>query len=180
MFNQAMLPEVEVYSVLSNARRREVLTELWKQPESMSLRDLSERIATTESGERPAPRALRGSVYNALHQTHLPKLDSLGLVVYDPNRKTVRVCSQAGQLNRYMDVTTRIGVTWGEYYRALGVVGLVVTVGSLAAVPLLSTVDPLIPATACLLLFAGSTIYQLYAGRLGTGGQVTRLLARFF
>jgi len=91
MFDQAMLPEVEVYGVLSNARRREVLTELWTQPESLSLRELSERIAATESEQTPAPRALRESVYNSLHQTHLPKMDDLGLVVYDPNRDGARL-----------------------------------------------------------------------------------------
>jgi len=180
MFDQAMLPEVEVYGVLSNARRREVLTELWTQPESLSLRELSERIAATESEQTPAPRALRESVYNSLHQTHLPKMDDLGLVVYDPNRKTVHVCSRAGQLSRYMDVTTRAGVTWGEYYRALGVIGLFVTVGSLSSVPVLSVVDPLVPATICLLCFAGSTLYQLCAGRFGVRGQFRRLYGRLF
>lgn len=80
MFQRSALPEVDVYHVLSNARRREALAELWAQPEALSLRELSERIATTESGESPAPRALRESVYNALHQTHLPKMDDLGLV----------------------------------------------------------------------------------------------------
>ena len=178
MFQRAGLPEVEVYGVLSNARRREALAELWGQPDALSLRELSERIAATESGQTPAPRALRESVYNALHQTHLPKLDALELVVYDPDRKTVQVCSRAGHLARYMDVTTRAGVTWGEYYRGLGVVGLFATVGSLASVPVLSAVDPLVPATGFLLAFAVSTLYQLGAGRLGTRGRIARLCGR--
>ncbi|QAU14041.1 hypothetical protein EKH57_15760 [Halorubrum sp. BOL3-1] len=180
MFQQATLPEVEVYEVLSNARRRKALTELWAQPDTLSLRELSERIAATESGQTPAPRALRESVYNALHQVHLPKLDALGLVVYDPDRKTVRVCSRASHLSRYMDVTTRAGVTWGEYYRGLGIVGLFATVGSLASVPVLSAVDPLVPATVFLLVFAISTLYQLGVGRLRLRGRITRLYRRLF
>jgi hypothetical protein len=180
MFQRSALPEVEVYHVLSNARRREALAELWTQPEALSLRELSERVAATESGQSPAPRALRESVYNALHQTHLPKMDELGLVEYDPDRKLVRVCAQAGHLGRYMDVTTRAGVTWGEYYRALGVVGLFATVASLASVPGFSAIDPLVPSTAFLVFFAVSTAYQLVAARLGARGRLARLRARLF
>ena len=180
MFQRSVLPEVEVYRVLSNARRRETLAELWGQPEPVSLRELSEAIAATESGSHPAPRALRESVYNALHQTHLPKMDDLGLVAYDPDRKTVSACAEARQLGRYMDVTTRLGVTWGEYYRALGVAGLFITVASLAAVPGFAAVDPLIPATGFLGAFAASTVYQLLAERLGVRGRIKRLCARLF
>ena len=180
MFQRSALPEVEVYHVLSNARRREALAELWTQPEALSLRELSERVAATESGQRPAPRALRESVYNALHQTHLPKMDELGLVEYDPDRKLVRVCAQAGHLGRYMDVTTRAGVTWGEYYRALGVVGLFATVASLASVPGFAAVDPLVPATGFLVCFAVSTAYQLMAAQHGVRGRLARLRAKIF
>jgi len=180
MFQRSALPEVDVYHVLSNARRREALAELWSQSEPLSLRELSERIATTESGQDPAPRALRESVYNALHQTHLPKMDDLGLVAYDPDRKQVRVRSRAGHLGRYMDITTRAGVTWGEYYRALGVLGLFTTVASLASVPFFVIVDPLVPATSFLVFFAISTLYQLGGARLGPRGRLARLRARLF
>jgi hypothetical protein len=179
MFERAGLPETEVYYVLSNARRREALAVLWAQPEALSLRELSERLATAESGLTPAPRPLRESVYNALHQTHLPKLDELGLVAYDPDRKLVRALPGAGQLGRYMDVTTRAGITWGEYYRALGVVGLFLTVASLAAAPGFVALDPLVPATVSLAAFAVSTSYQLFAARLGARGRLSRFRGRF-
>ena len=180
MFQRSVLPEVEVYHVLSSARRRETLAELWGQPEPVSLRELSEAIAATESGSHPAPRALRESVYNALHQTHLPKMDDLGLVVYDPDRKMVSVRPEAKHLVRYMDVTTRVGVTWGEYYRALGVVGLFATVASLASVPGFAVVDPLVPASGFLVCFAVSTAYQLMAAQLGARGRLARLRAKLF
>ena len=180
MFQRAVLSEVEVYHVLSNARRREALAELWSQSEALPLRELSERIAATESGHRPAPRAHRESVYNALHQTHLPKMDDLGLVVYDPDRKVVSARPEAKHLGRYMDVTTRVGVTWGEYYRALGVVGLFATVASLASIPGFAAVDPLVPATGFLVCFAVSTAYQLMAAQRGVRGRLARLRAKIF
>jgi hypothetical protein len=177
MFGRVTLPETEIYHVLSNSRRRAVLGILWRRPEPVTLREVSEEIAAREAGERPAPRALRESVYNALHQTHLPKLDALGLVQYDHHRKLVEAQPAAGQLGRYMDVTTRMGLSWGEYYRALGVIGLFVTVASLASAPGFGAIDPLIPATGFLGAFALSTGYQLASSPVGWGARVARHVA---
>jgi hypothetical protein len=164
MLQRASLAESDVHHLLSNPRRRETLTALLdSRGEVLSVRELSEAIATTESGEQPAPRPLRESVYNTLHQTHLPKLDSFGIVNYDADRKLVHPRPEAGQLHRYMDTVTPVGVTWGEYYRALGIFGLCAVVGSLAGLPGLGALDPLVFATAALTLFALSTVYQLYA-----------------
>ncbi|MDZ7746618.1 MAG: hypothetical protein U5K28_08985 [Halobacteriales archaeon] len=161
---------------MSNPRRRETLAVLGESSTTYTLRELSEMLATAESGLDPAPRALRESVYNALHQTHLPKMDSLGLVAYDADRKTVTALPQSRQLTPYMDVVTRAGVSWGEYYRALGLVGLVATTTTLADVPLVGAVDPLVPATVFLALFAVSTAYQLIGDSIRS--RVHRLLRR--
>jgi hypothetical protein len=169
MLQRAILPEVDVYHILSNQRRREALTELWKHPEPVSLRELSEAIAATEAGSYPAPRPLRKSVTNTLHQTHLPKMHKAGIVIYDSDSKIVTPCPESKQIRRYMDVTTRWGVTWGEYYRALGIIGLFFTVVALAFEPEFAVINPLIPATVSLCLFAVSTIYQLISARVDIG-----------
>ncbi|MFC7131994.1 MULTISPECIES: DUF7344 domain-containing protein [Salinibaculum] len=175
MFQKVSIPESDVYYLLSNPRRRETLTLLWRCPDEVSLRELSEQIASTESGETPAPRALRESVYNALHQTHLPKLDEFGLVAYDPNRKLVRPRREGRHLSRYMDTVTPAGITWGEYYRGLGIGGLFAVVASLADLPGFAAVDPLVFASGALGLFALSTAYQLVSG---TSGRLAALRAR--
>lgn len=161
MFKRLSIPETDVYHLLSNSRRRTALTVLWQQSEAMTLRELSERIAAAETGETPAPRDRRESVYNALHQTHMPKLASFGLVEYDGDRKTVRPRRESRQLSQYMDTITAAGVTWGEYYRTLGIGGLFAVVASLAKLPLFAVVDPLVFASVTLGLFACSTLYQL-------------------
>jgi hypothetical protein len=165
MFPHASIPESDVHHLLSNARRREALTALWRRPEETTLRELSELIAAAEAGVTPAPRPLRESVYNALHQTHLPKLQAFGLVEYDPDRKLVRPRPESRHLHRYMDTVNGFGVTWGEYYRALGIGGLCSVVASLADVPAFGAVDPLVFASGSLALFALSTGYQLVGGR---------------
>ena len=178
MFHRCAIPEVEIYRVLSNSRRRETLAVLWTRSDTVTLRELSETIAAAEYGEMPAPRPLRESVYNALHQTHLPKLDELGLVSYDPIRKSVRSRPAANHLGRYMDVMTRAGISWGEYYRTLGVFGLFATVTSMVGVPGFAAVDPLVPATIFLGLFAVSTGYQLTVASFGLRGRLAQLRNR--
>lgn len=177
----SIAPET-VFEVLSNERRRHVLDYLKHRDERVTVRDLSEQVAALENGieRREVTPKERKRVYTALHQTHLPKMHELGVVAYDPDRKTVSACPEAGHLGRYMDVTTRLGVTWGEYYRALGVVGLFATVASLASAPGFAGVDPLIPATGSLGAFAASTVYQLLAARLGARGRLARLRGRLF
>lgn len=164
MFQSPALGESEVHYVLSNPRRRQTLAVLLSGADAVTVRDLSEQIAATESGTTPAPRPLRESVYNTLHQTHLPKLDEFGLVEYDSDRKLVYPRREARQVTRYMDTLSPLGVTWGEYYRALGVGGLFGVVASLADVPALGGVDPLVVASGTLALFAVSTAYQLWPG----------------
>jgi hypothetical protein len=167
MSPHASIPESDVHHLLSNARRRETLTVLWRRPEETTLRELSELIASAEAGVTPAPRPLRESVYNALHQTHLPKLHKFGLVEYDSDRKLVRPRPESRQLHRYMDTVNGLGVSWGEYYRALGIGGLCSVVASLADLPGFGAVDPLVFASGSLSLFAFSTGYQLLAARGG-------------
>lgn len=176
LFKQPPLAESDIYYLLSNQRRRETLSILWSDPRPLSLRELSERIAAAESGVDPAARPLRESVYNALHQTHLPKLHEFGLVEYNPDRKVVRLTANSHSLSRYMDNVTRVGITWGEYYRGLGIVGLFGVVASLAGVPGFGAVDPLLVATGGLTLFAFSTVYQLATTRIGVKSRLQMLI----
>lgn len=161
MFARHPIPEPDVYHLFSNFRRREVMTILWRNATDISLRELSELIAETEAEVSPAPRGLRESVYNALHRTHLPKLDEFGLLEYDPDRKHVRPVPDSRRYSRYMDTLSPVGLSWGEYYRGLGVAGLFATVASLAHVPVFEIVDPLIFSSGALTLFSLSTLYQL-------------------
>jgi DNA-binding transcriptional ArsR family regulator len=165
MFNSQSIPEQEVYTLLSNPRRLRTLDHLRRRPNSVPLRELSEIIAAAESGETPAPRQVRATVYVSLHQTHLPKLDELGIVDYDRDRKEVRPLGRARQLGPYMDVMTRFGVSWGGFYRWLGVVGLFVILTAQMGLPGMSVLDPLLWTTTFLGLFALSTAYQLWGIR---------------
>ncbi|WP_439026232.1 DUF7344 domain-containing protein [Haloarchaeobius sp. DT45] len=159
------LQECDIHQILSNPRRRETLRVLNQTAGTITLRELSELIATVESGEEPAPRNVREAVYISLHQTHLPRLDELGILEYDSGRKNVELLDGARDVNIYMEVVTPHGITWAEFYRGLGAVGLCTVVAALADVPGVAMIDPLLWASGFLTLFAGSTTYQLWKHR---------------
>jgi len=165
MFRRHRITDADAYRLLSNPRRRETVASLIETGEGeISLRDLSERVATRETGLEPAPRTHRASVYNALHQTHLPTLQTFDLVEYDRDRKLVRPQPAVRSLHRYMDTEAWLGLSWGEYYQLLGITSLCAVVAVLADLPYVSGLDPLALTTGALALFALSAAAQLTRG----------------
>jgi len=159
------IDETEVYDILRNDRRRQVLRHLRRSVGSMSLRNLARQIASEETGESPPPKNIKRSVYNSLHQTHLPKLDRKGVIQYDKNRKVVELSDEARNINRYLDMTAPFGLTWGEFYRTIGTIGLLAVVLSLIEAPLIAAVPPLLLASSFLAIIAVSTAAQLWRNR---------------
>lgn len=129
------------------------------------MRELSVSIAERESGESPPPTNLRESVYNSLHQTHLPKMDREGVVIYDKDRKTVELDGPAREVDLYMEIVAPYGITWASYYRLLCTVGFL---GFLAAQTDLfgfSVVDEVLLVTLLLVALGLSASYQLWNRR---------------
>jgi uncharacterized protein with GYD domain len=155
----------EVHEILRNSRRQLVIEHLNQRMEPISLRVLAEDIAAIETGKSPPPRKARDSVYNSLHQTHLPKLDDMGVVEYDKDRKIIRHRRRAKQVSRYMRLVTDSGISWAELYRTVGVIALVAIVGAEADAPLIGGVSVLLLATVCLAIFAVTTAYQMWTLR---------------
>ncbi len=159
------IDEREIHDILRNWRRRMVIKELKSSAGSMTLRELAETLAESESGESPPPRNVRNSVYNSLHQTHLPKLDDAGVVSYDTDRKTVSLESQARDVDLYMEVVTQYGITWATFYRRLMTLALLTLLGAEVGVPLLSSTPSLLLHGAFLATVAASSLYHLWSER---------------
>jgi hypothetical protein len=155
------LAESEIHDVLRNDRRRLVLERLGERSEAQSVSDLAEYIAAEESGEDPPPRNVRQSVYVSLHQTHLPKLDELGIVAYDADAKLVSRAENADDVAVYMEVVPKNAISWAEYYLAVSLVGIAALVAHAVGVPVLAGVDPRILAGVLLLVVALSAGYHI-------------------
>ncbi|MFB6123506.1 MAG: hypothetical protein ABEJ78_08610, partial [Haloferacaceae archaeon] len=135
--SDATLTEGEIHDVLRNDRRRLVLERLRDHGGSETVAELAEFIAAVEAGTSPPPRNVRQSVYVSLHQTHLPKLDELGIVTYDPNEKTVSLAAGAERVAPYMDGSTNAQASWTEFFAGVSLLGLVGVALAAAGVPLL-------------------------------------------
>jgi hypothetical protein len=163
-FRQPRLDEAEVYDVLDNERRRRALLHLRRRAGETDLGDLADAVARLETPERPVPSDCRESVYNALHQTHLPKLEGLDVVDYDRETKTVRLQHSAQVLDRHLDWGGST-VSWAECYQLLGVGSLLAVLFVELDLLFLSAVETLPAVTAALLALAGVGLYQLWSRR---------------
>ena len=154
------LEAVEIHEVLSNERRQMILQLLREDGDAMSARELSERIAELETGESPPPRNIRQSAYVSLHQTHLPKLDELGIIDYDQSAKTVHLNKRAEQVSVYMETVPKYGISWSEYYLGVALIGLLLVVASQMGVPVIASVSTVVLSGFVFLLIAASATYQ--------------------
>lgn len=155
------LERTEIHDILRNDRRRRVLKSLREHDGPLSVRELSERLATAETGEDPAPRNVRQSVYVSLHQTHLPKLEELGVIDYDTETKEVALAEAIDDVTVYMEVVPRNDLSWAEYYLGLGILGLLLVVAHSMGVPTVSAIDVRLWAVAVLVTLVVSAVYQL-------------------
>ena len=165
MYRSSTLDETEIHTVLSNRRRRRVLQHLGKTGGRINVWELSRMIAEAETNTSPPPAELHKSVYSSLHQTHLPKLQEMDIVNYDRELNEIELRERARDVRVYMEVVSKYGITWAEYYQLLGTLGLFTIVAALVEVPIISTVDPLLWASLFLAIVGVTSIYQLWMNR---------------
>jgi len=165
-----------VFETLSNRRRRYVLHYLKRIGEPTTVRDLSEQLAAWEfdvarADVRPKQRK---RLYTALHQTHLAKMDQLGVVTYDRNRGTVELTDSVEQFDIYFDMVGRADIPWSQFYLALGV--LFTSLTSLAVLGIRPFSTLLGPTTvlAAGVLFTAIALYHVVRDRQQVLGSADR------
>mgnify|MGYP000454067612 FL=1 len=155
------LDPADIHDVLRNDRRRLVLERLRASEATETVRDLAEFIAGVEADETPPPRNVRQSVYVSLHQTHLPKLDELGIVTYDSSAKEVTLAQHADEVAVYMEIVPKYALSWGEYYFGVGLLGLMTLLAERIGVPVLATMDASLLGGLFLAVVTLSAAYQV-------------------
>ena len=119
--NRTQLSEPEIHDVLRNERRRETLRCLRSHAGEAHLDDLTNTIVRREGGTAPESSDLRRSVYSSLHQTHLPKLDTVGVINFDRRRGSVELNGKAEDVFQYMSYTPERNLFWSRVYLAVAV-----------------------------------------------------------
>jgi len=120
---QEELTQDVVFDILSSSRRRYVLFYLRQADEPVELNDLAEHVAAWEN-ELPVEELSdqqRKRVYVSLYQTHIPKLDSIGLVDYDQESGLVELTDRALEIDSYLSVSTST-IPWQQFYLGLALV----------------------------------------------------------
>lgn len=154
------LKAIDIHEVLSNSRRQHAIEILRDAGGKLSARELSERIAEAETGESPPPSNIRQSVYVSLHQTHLPKLDDLGIVNYDSDSKTIELLDRAREVSIYLETVSKYGLSWSEYYLGVSLLGLLLIIASEMGVPVIGSLSTITLAIGTFVLIMVSAVYQ--------------------
>jgi DNA-binding transcriptional ArsR family regulator len=78
----------ELFAMLSHPGRRYVLSYLLQEDDSIPTQELVEHVLskTNPPSDLTEPQ-FRGQVAARLHHTHLPRLDAVDLIAYDPDKQ---------------------------------------------------------------------------------------------
>ncbi|MFW6317032.1 MAG: DUF7344 domain-containing protein [Halorubrum sp.] len=146
----------EVFEVLSSSRRRLILYHLHRRGGRAVLRDLASDTAKAESEDDVDDDVVK-RFYISLYQTHVPKLEEVGLVRYDSDSKTVSLTDRIEEVEAILETESEPERRWALYYGALAVVG-----SALAVAQLLGAFPPAtsIVFVAALLLLAAFQYYE--------------------
>lgn len=144
------LTKDDVFEVLSSSRRRQILYHLHRRDGHADLRSLARDTATdeTDETEETVDSDVVKRFYISLYQTHIPKLEQVGLVRYDSDDKTVTLTDRVDDVARVLNEDTDPDRQWPLYYGALALVGVAIAVAQLL------TVFSALPS----LLFAGAVM----------------------
>ncbi len=121
---QPQLSKSDIFGVLQNDRRR-LMLELLRNQGSQSVRSLSEEIARIESQNEEPKENVRKSIHVSLLQTHIPKMESLGIVAYHKEQDIVKLLPASQDLDIYMENVKKGGIRWSKFYLGLSIFAVV-------------------------------------------------------
>lgn len=138
--DQVILSQDEAYDLLSNARRRFVISYLRSQDGPVALNELSQRLAAQEN-DTPVDELTDQQIkriYVSLYQTHLPKLEEAELIEYDRDRSVLELREAADRLDEYLPTEESEERSWQLVYGVLAGIGLLVyvVVGFVPSIPI--------------------------------------------
>ncbi len=124
------IPRDQVFSMLSNRRRRWVLDALTQQDsDAADFRTVVDAVSAREYDVDPAELSWkqRKRIYTALRQSHLPKLDDTGIIDYDRDRGTVELTEEAKEVQLYLEYVPSHDIPWSYCYFAFAALGFVMS-----------------------------------------------------
>ena len=160
--DQTGLDDATMFDILGNERRRVCLHCLAEHETALSVSALGQQVASIVADAETDSDELYDSVYISLCQTHLPKLDAVGLVEYEQDQKQVCQGPRFGAIRDQFEAARTTEEQSSDSFRPETVVRvLTVAIGAAAVVspPAARTVLLLgLVAVHCLVLILASAI----------------------
>jgi hypothetical protein len=170
MYRTGALGE-DVFSILSNQRRRYAVRACQQLDAPFELGELAEYVAAEECG-KPLSEVTseeRRRVYTSLQQVHIEKLEDAGVI--ECERKTIEPTERLEELEFYLEVVPGGEIPWAEYYLGLsGVAAALVASAWFGVYP--DALTGYVWASLVVALFAvsaGVHYFQTKRNRLGSG-----------
>lgn len=163
----------ELFTLLSNERRRYALHACKGADRPVSLSELAEQVAAWEY-DKPIEEVSaeeRRRVYTSMQQTHLPAMADAGILEVED--KQVVLGDRAREVEFYLEVVPEGSIPWGMYYLGLSVVAAGV-VGAVWLGIYPDWIPGLAWAGLIVAAFGLSAIVHVWRerqSRLGTGGK---------
>lgn len=149
------LTQDTVFEILSNSRRRFMLSYLHEHDGPVDLMDLANEIAAWENDTPVEELTDKQSkrVYVSVYQTHVPKLVSTNLIEYDSESGLIELSDRASEIERYMPESDDER-PWHRYYAILAFVSAAFYAGVAVGVPLLDVLPEAVAGVIVVLAFA--------------------------
>jgi hypothetical protein len=125
------LAHEDVFDVLSNDRRRCIVHYLKKHDgRRVELRELVDYVAAWETNTpvEELDSDERKSVYAAIRQTHLPKMEEAGIIEYEHMRGEVELTDCAREVQLYLEYVPGSDIPWSELYLGVSAVAIALVV----------------------------------------------------
>ena len=163
-----------MYKMLANQRRRHTIHYLKEQGGSVPLGLLAEQIGAWEQDAHPdeLSSAERKTVYTALQQRHLPKMDDAGIVEFDKRAGVVEPTDSLEEIDIYAEIVEGGAFPWSQYYLGLSTVSVALMVAVWANVYPLVLLPDIAWGVFCAVAFTFSAIAHVAVTRemkLGSG-----------
>jgi hypothetical protein len=161
------LSQDQAYDLLSNSRRRYVISQLREERGPVELNELSRRLAAWEN-ETPVEDLTdqqKKRVYVSLYQTHIPKLADAGIIDYDSEAGTVELEDTARELDTYIPHEAPQESPWVRIYLAVSLLGLVIYATSVLSPQTLFGLDTSTVGAVILLAFGALTAAHYLTSR---------------
>lgn len=163
-----------VFDLLSNRRRRFILSHLYEQGPT-TLMTFAVEIAAWEEGIdiEDVTDSQRKRAYVSIYQTHVPKLEDSGVITYDSDSGLIELTERADDIIRYLPAGSADEPPWQFVYVAVAFAGLLVyLLGVFEVLPV--TVSSLLVVLG---VFCVAVVQYLYS-HLKRGGPSPNLIVK--